>query len=158
MILGMLGGMRPAPDGPLGVIRAHRHIEAARLAYRDRDAFLADPAQVDVPVKKLLSPEYLGGAARADPRRRGDARTMPAAGEALLPPHRDTVYLCVVDRDGNACSFINSLFEGFGCGILARAVRRHAAEPRLRLPAASAAIPTASPRASGRCTPSFPAC
>lgn len=117
-ILGMLGGLPSAPDGAAGVIRAHRHMEAARLAYRDRDAFLADPAHTDVPVKKLLSPEYLAGL-------RGlidDSRAMPALpmpGETILPPHKDTVYLCVVDKDGNACSFINSLFENFGSGILA---------------------------------------
>jgi gamma-glutamyltranspeptidase len=35
-----------------GALRYHRHIEAARLAYRDGDAFVADPSQVDVPVKK----------------------------------------------------------------------------------------------------------
>jgi gamma-glutamyltranspeptidase / glutathione hydrolase len=118
MILGMLGGLKSAGDGPLGALRYHRHIEAARLAYRDRDAFVADPSQASVPVKKLLSPEYLGGLrALID-----DAKTLPqlpAAGEALLPPHKDTVYLCVVDKDGNACSFINSLFEGFGSAILA---------------------------------------
>ena len=118
MMLGMLGNLPSAPDGPKGVIRAHRHIEAARLAFRDRDAFLADPTQVDVPVKKLLSPEYLSALSRLI----DDSKAMvnlPAAGEAMLPPHRDTVYLCVVDQDGNACSFINSLFEGFGSGILA---------------------------------------
>ena len=118
MILGMLAGLGTAPDGPLGVTRLHRHIEAARLAYRDRDAFVADMSQVDVPVKKLLSDEYLSGL-RALIRDDAAMRNLPLAGEALMPPHRDTVYLCVVDQDGNACSFINSLFEGFGSGILA---------------------------------------
>jgi gamma-glutamyltranspeptidase/glutathione hydrolase len=118
MILGMLDGMGTAPDGPLGTVRAHRHAEAARLAYRDRDAFVADPSQVDVPVKRLLSPEYLGGL-RALIRDDKALGKMPLAGETLLPPHHDTIYLCVVDRDGNACSFINSLFQGFGSGILA---------------------------------------
>jgi len=118
MILGMLGGLPTAPDGPLSALRYHRHTEAARLAYRDRDAFVADMSQVDVPVKKLLSGEYLSGL-RALIKDDSAMRSLPAAGEAMMPPHRDTIYLCVVDKDGNACSFINSLFEGFGSGILA---------------------------------------
>jgi gamma-glutamyltranspeptidase / glutathione hydrolase len=119
MMLGMLEGLGDAPDGPMGAIRAHRHIEAARLAYRDRDAFVADPLQVDVPVRKLLDPAYLA-AQRGLIRDGGAMKALPAAGESIMPPHKDTVYLCVVDRDGNACSFINSLFEGFGSGILAQ--------------------------------------
>ena len=118
MILGMLGGLKSAPDAPLGALRYHRHIEAARLAYRDRDAFVADPSQADVPVKKLLSPAYLNGL-RALISDEKALRNLPSAGETLLPPHKDTIYLCVVDKDGNACSFINSLFEGFGSAILA---------------------------------------
>jgi len=118
MLLGMLEGFETPPGGPLSVTRLHRHIEAARLVYRDRDAFIADPAQVEVPIAKLLEPAYLAGLrALID-----DSRAMPE----LPPPgaldwarHRDTVYLCVVDRDGNACSFINSLFQSFGSGILA---------------------------------------
>ena len=118
MILGMLAGLPSAPDGASGIIRAQRHIEAARLAYRDRDAFVADPGAVDVPVKKLLSSEYLASMRTliSDTKAMAD---LPLPGESMLPPHKDTVYLCVVDKDGNACSFINSLFEGFGSGILA---------------------------------------
>ena len=118
MMLGILGGFDPARDGPLGAERLHRHLEAARLVYRDRDAFLADPAQVEVPVARLLSPDYLSALRRLiDPARA--APVLPAPGEAMLPAHRDTVYLCTVDRDGNACSLINSLFQSFGSGILA---------------------------------------
>jgi len=63
MLLGMLEKLGTAPDGPLGTTRIHRHIEAARLAYRDRDAFLADPGQVSVPVDHLLSRDYLNAQA-----------------------------------------------------------------------------------------------
>jgi gamma-glutamyltranspeptidase/glutathione hydrolase len=117
MMLGLLEGFGEPPGGALGAARFHRHIEAARLAYRDRDAFVADPAQVEVPVEHLLSDAYLHALAR---NIRDDAamREMPPAGQPLFPVHADTVYLCVVDEEGNACSFINSLFEGFGSAIL----------------------------------------
>lgn len=118
MLLGILASLPGAPDGPLGAIRAHRHIEAARLVYRDRDAFVADPAQVEVPVARLLDPAYHAELA-ALISDEAAMRELPAAGTAAVPVHADTVYLCVVDRDGNACSFINSLFQSFGSGILA---------------------------------------
>jgi len=117
-ILGILEGFEAPEQGPVSAERYHRHIEAARLVYRDRDAFLADPSQVDVPVGKLTDKEYLGrlrGLIRDDQA----MREMPPAGESDWHRHKDTVYLCVVDQDGNACSFINSLFQSFGSGILA---------------------------------------
>jgi gamma-glutamyltranspeptidase/glutathione hydrolase len=117
-ILGVLEGFETPEAGPVSAERLHRHIEAARLVYRDRDAFLADPAQVEVPVARLTSPDYL---ARLRGLIRDDRamRDLPPAGESDWARHRDTVYLCVVDEDGNACSFINSLFQSFGSGILA---------------------------------------
>jgi gamma-glutamyltranspeptidase/glutathione hydrolase len=118
MLLGILGGWEPVSDGPTSVTRYHRHLEAARLVYRDRNAFLADPLQTEVPVAKLLDPAYLASL-RELIRDDRVMRDLPRAGEAELPAHRDTVYLSVVDRDGNACSFINSLFSPFGSGIFA---------------------------------------
>jgi gamma-glutamyltranspeptidase/glutathione hydrolase len=99
-------------------VRLHRHLEAARLVYRDRNAFLADPAQSAVPVAQLTSPAYLAGL-RALIRDDAMLTTLPPPGELAYPPHSDTVTLSVVDRDGNACSLINSLFQSFGSGILA---------------------------------------
>lgn len=116
MILGMIEKLGTA-EGFDSVARMHRHVEAARLAYRDRDAFLADPSQVEVPVARLTSDAYLADLAKLISDERAMAE-LPAAGTADWARHKDTVYLSVVDRDGNACSFINSLFEGFGSGIL----------------------------------------
>ena len=119
MILGMIERLGTAEDGFLSAERMHRHVEAARLAYRDRDAFLADPSQVEVPVGRLTSDAYLHRPGEADPRRQRDGGDAGRRAKRDWAKHKDTVYLCVVDRDGNACSFINSLFEGFGSGILA---------------------------------------
>ena len=117
-LLGILGGFETPEQGPISAERYHRHIEAARLVYRDRDAFLADPTRVDVPVAQLTDPAYLA-ALRGLIRDDRAMTEMPPAGQSDWSKHKDTVYLCVVDGDGNACSFINSLFESFGSGILA---------------------------------------
>jgi gamma-glutamyltranspeptidase/glutathione hydrolase len=115
LMLNLLSGFDLASLDPAGSERLHLEIEAGRLAFRDRDAFLADPRQADVPLEHLLSTAY------AD-----DLRSVIQPDKALdiLPPpgaaaHDDTVYLTVVDRDRNAVSFINSLFHGFGSGLAA---------------------------------------
>ncbi len=101
------------PRDPLSADRFHLQIEAARLAYADRDCWLADPATCDVPVERLL----LAGHAKALAAAIDPARARPASA-ARLPLAGDTVYLTVVDRDRTAVSFINSLFFSFGSGIV----------------------------------------
>ena len=118
MILGELEALGDAPDGPAGVTRFHRHIEAARMAYRDRGAFLADPRQRETPLSRLLAPDYLAGLAKHIDDRRS-LPSLPAPGEIALAASGNTVTLSVVDRDGGACSLINSIYQTFGSGILA---------------------------------------
>ncbi|GAB4465996.1 MAG: gamma-glutamyltransferase [Anaerolineae bacterium] len=96
--------------------RLHLMVEAMRLAFADARHYVADPAFSPAPLAFLLSRAY------ADQRRAlvSPARAMapPAFGAPL--PGSDTVYLTAVDGRGNACSFINSLYAGFGTGIVAR--------------------------------------
>ena len=92
----------------------HTLTEAKKLAFADRDFFIADPDHVDVPIERLISKEY--GRRRKtqiDPER---ARPEVAAG---ISEAGDTVYLSVVDGERNAVSFINSLFFSFGSGVVA---------------------------------------
>jgi gamma-glutamyltranspeptidase / glutathione hydrolase len=99
------------PNGPE---RLHLEAEVTRLAFRDRDAAIADPRQRDIPMDRLLSKAYARElASRIDPE-----RAMADLPPPLLPEHKETVYLTVVDRDGNACSFINSVYDSFGSGLV----------------------------------------
>jgi gamma-glutamyltranspeptidase/glutathione hydrolase len=99
---------------PLSVERLHLEVEAARLAYGDRDAVVADPDRAQVPIDWMLSAEHAAELRNAIVADRA-MREIPAP---LLPTHHDTIYLCVVDKDRNAVSFINSLFSSFGSGIM----------------------------------------
>jgi gamma-glutamyltranspeptidase/glutathione hydrolase len=93
--------------------RWHVMIEAMRMGMADAARYVADPSVAQVPVAGLLSKGY---AARRRALIKPDrAQEIVAPGQ---PEHRDTVYLTVVDGQGNAVSFINSLFYGFGSGLV----------------------------------------
>ena len=85
-----------------------------RLAFMDGASYIADPSKAKVPVKSLLTKEH------ADYKRSFIRPDTVANIDISLDPNviNDTVYISVVDKDGNACSLINSLFEAFGTGIV----------------------------------------
>lgn len=93
----------------------HTLIEATKIAFSDRNRHIADPDFGKLPVSELLSKDY------ATTR-----RTLIDPNKAIDPPPygqfnlgADTTYFTVVDKDRNAVSFINSLFNSFGSGIVA---------------------------------------
>ena len=114
ILLKMLDRLGVRSAGARSVERYHLMIECARLAYAARDAFVADPAQAKVPVAFMLSDGFIAELVRRiDPKRRTDN-----LGAIPKPAGSDTTCLTVVDKDGLAVSFINSLFSGFGSGIV----------------------------------------
>lgn len=114
LMLNLLQGFDlPALD-PYGPERYHLIAEAARLAYRDRDLYIADPAKVSVPVEEILSSAY----AEQQRRHISPGKAMSTLPPSQFPAHPDTVYLCVVDDEGNAISFINSVYHSFGSGLM----------------------------------------
>jgi len=100
---------------PLSTERFHLQTEIARLAYAERDHYLCDGEDPDALVQHMLA---AGKVDQRTARIRMDARVADAA-PMSGPAHRDTIYLTVVDRDGLAVSFINSIFDDFGSGLLA---------------------------------------
>ena len=114
LALNILSGFDLDDQEPLSANRLHLMIEAMRLAFADTRWFVADPAFNPVPLEALLSKEY------ADERRLliNQQRASPGGTHGTPVASSDTVYLSVVDGEGNACSFINSNYMGFGTGIV----------------------------------------
>jgi gamma-glutamyltranspeptidase/glutathione hydrolase len=91
----------------------HSLIEAKKMAFADAFAYIADPKWTSIPLPKLLSEEYAQTrASQINPNIATTQLTSP------MNVGNDTVYLTAVDKDGFSISFINSLFSGFGSGIV----------------------------------------
>ncbi len=125
-MLGILDRFEPpaaggfGPDGVTDPRWIHLGIEAAKLAMADRDRYLTDPETRDVPVSTILDPARLADlAAGIDPARA--ARPVPATN----PVGGGTIYLAIVDGDGNAVSLIESNYMGFGSGVVDPATGIH---------------------------------
>lgn len=95
--------------------RLHLMVEAMRLAFADARQYIADPDAGPIPVAGLLDLDYAA-----------QRRAMISPERAMQPPSfgapvgsSNTIYLCVIDGEGNGCSFINSLYMGFGSAIVA---------------------------------------
>jgi gamma-glutamyltranspeptidase/glutathione hydrolase len=115
-VLSQFAAPDPGSFGPSGVTDPewiHLGIEAAKLVMADRDAHLTDPEFHDIPVELLLSESY--AAELAATIRRSHAAPAPAA---TVPKGGGTIYLAVVDGEGNAVSLIESNYMGFGSGVV----------------------------------------
>ena len=97
---------------PLSPESIHTMVEAKKLAYADRGAYLGDGKAN--PIEQILSKDFAAGRFRQiDAGRAADTASIGTLTEG------DTTYLCVADREGNMVSLIQSVSSAFGAGIVA---------------------------------------
>ncbi len=111
-MLNILEGFDLGALGPVSAERIHLEVEAKKLAFKDLHEKIGDPEFSEMPTEELLSKDY---AAKLR-ERISPARVATSVSSDL---GSDTTYLCAVDAEGNGCSFINSLYDRFGSGIVA---------------------------------------
>jgi gamma-glutamyltranspeptidase/glutathione hydrolase len=92
----------------------HHLIEAKKLAYADLAKYVGDADHLTMPVERMLSDPFIAERrSHLDPQH---AQTRVDAGPALTSS--ETIYLTSADSAGNMVSFINSLYDEFGSGIV----------------------------------------
>lgn len=98
---------------PVSIERFHLEAEAARIAYLMRETYIGDPAQVDVDVVRILAKDFADE--HVSKIRMDGVLDLPTVAPPMNP---STVYITVVDKDRNVCSFINSIAHSFGSAIV----------------------------------------
>ena len=131
-ILGILqnydfAAMKPGAGGGAGLKAVHLVAEASRLAFADRNAYIADPGFTTVPVAAMLDPAYLGrraGAISAGASMGKAAAGKPGVETGLAPDAGtgglSTTHLSVIDSRGNALSMTTSIERAFGSKLMVR--------------------------------------
>ena len=115
-MLNIIEGFDMASLGHMNPESIHVMVEAKKLAFADRNTYLADARMESIPLEMLLSKEH-AAKRRALIDINHAATDVPAA--VLEPAGTDTSYFCIVDKDGNAVSFIHSLYQAFGSAFVA---------------------------------------
>src|ERR1035437_7473261 len=98
-----------------GVEELHAQIEAQKLTFADLHRYLADPRMAHVPVEGLISPAYARERAKLIDANRARCEESPGKPETMAG---NTLYLSVVDREGNIASLIQSVYQHFGSGVV----------------------------------------
>lgn len=114
IMLKALEGFDASRWAALSVERCHALSEIGRQAYADRDCFIGDPRTGAIPVAELLAEP------RAEKLRRRVSfeRLTEGFAPVLMPEHRHTTFVAVVDSERNTVALINSIFDDFGSGIV----------------------------------------
>jgi gamma-glutamyltranspeptidase/glutathione hydrolase len=98
--------------------RIHYLVEAMRRAYHDRAIYLGDPDQVDMPLERLLSPDYAAGwRASIHPERATESASLPGV-QSGRRSGRDTTHFSVLDEAGNRVAATLSINYPFGSGVV----------------------------------------
>ena len=121
--LSMLNIMEQFPMAKYGhnsVDALHVMIEAKKLAYADMYKYVGDPRFTPVPVKELISKDLAGKRAKLVDMNKASCQVVPSDIATELNKHgNSTIYLSVIDKDGNIVSLIQSNYGGYGTGMVA---------------------------------------
>lgn len=126
-MLGMLSHFDLGSVRPVSAQAAHLLSEVARLAFADRNRYVADDRFVDVPVAGLLDPAYVESRARQIRPERSMGKAQPGTPRGITTAHADDIYdevsgtshIAIVDREGNAVSMTTTIESFFGARIMA---------------------------------------